>query len=201
MTSSLSAQGRARLAQNILGATFPVPQYIAWGTGSGTTSPTDEGLFNEVVADGRTTGTTSIATISTNGDSYEVTGTITSLHGGTITNIGLFDSGTTPYQTTLQIAITSTTQTSITVVNPGIGIVPATPFNIQVLSEVMTVINVVGNVWTVARGINQSSPLASIPLATVITTVSGVMFAKADFIGLPLNTGDSVNFTIQVQFE
>jgi len=201
MTSSLSAQGRARLAQNILGATFPVPQYIAWGTGSGTTSPTDEGLFDEVVADGRTTGTTSIATISTNGDSYEVTGTITSLHGGTITNIGLFDSGTTPYQTTLQIAITSTTQTSITVVNPGIGIVPATPFNIQVLSEVMTVINVVGNVWTVARGINQSSPLASIPLATVITTVSGVMFAKADFIGLPLNTGDSVNFTIQVQFE
>jgi hypothetical protein len=201
MTSSLSAQGRARLAQNILGATFPVPKYIAWGTGSGTTSPTDEGLFNEVVVDGRTTGITSIATISTNGDSYEVTGTITSLHGGTITNIGLFDSGTTPYQTTLQIAITSTTQTSITVVNPGIGIVPATPFNIQVLSEVMTVINVVGNVWTVIRGINQSSPLASIPLATVITTVSGVMFAKADFIGLPLNTGDSVNFTIQVQFE
>ena len=201
MTSSLSAQGRARLAQNILGATFPVPKYIAWGTGSGTTSPTDEGLFNEVVVDGRTTGITSIATISTNADSYEVTGTITSLHGGTITNIGLFDSGTTPYQTTLQIAITSTTQTSITVVNPGIGIVPATPFDIQVLSEVMTVINVVGNVWTVIRGINQSSPLASIPLATVITTVSGVMFAKADFIGLPLNTGDSVNFTIQVQFE
>ena len=201
MGASLSAQGRARLVQNILGTTFAVPRYIAWGTGAGTTSPTDETVFNEVVADGRTNGSISSVTSSTNGDTYQVTGTLTSLHGGTITNIGIFDSGATPYQTTLQVAVSSPTQTSITVVNPGTGVVPATPFNIQVLSEVMTVTAITGNIWTVTRGVNQSSALSAIPLASVITTVSGTMFAKADFAGLPLNTGDSVTFTIQVQFE
>jgi hypothetical protein len=201
MGASLSSQGRARLVQNILGTIFSIPRYIAWGTGVGTTNPTDETVFNEVVADGRVNGNISAITTSTNGDTYQVTGTLTSLHGGTITNVGIFDSAIIPYQTTLQIAISSPTQTTITVVNPGVGTVPITPFNIQILSEIMTVTSISGNVWTVTRGVNQSSALSSIPLASVVTTVSGTMFAKADFAGLPLNAGDSVSFTIQVQFE
>ena len=62
----------------------------------------------------------------------------------------------------------------------------------------MTVTDITGNIWSVDRGANGSSPLASIPAISVVDTVSGTMFAQADFGGLPLNAGDSVNFVIQI---
>lgn len=201
MALTITAKAKTSIVQRILhNTTYALPQYIGWGTGSGETSVTNEGLFSEVVADGRPTGTVSSVTVNTANDTLQINGTLTSIYGGIITNIGVFDNGTSPYSTTLQSAVTSVNQTSITVVPGGQGTLPSAPFDLQILSEVMTVTNISGNTWTVTRGVNGSSKLASIPLATTINTVSGIMFAKANFVGLPLNAGDSVNFNIKIEF-
>jgi hypothetical protein len=200
MAATLTTGGRASLVQRILGSTFSIPKYIAWGTGAGTAVPSDEGLFDEVVADGRIAGTTAEITTSTSGDTYQVQGTITSTIGETITNVGLFDTATEPYQSTLQASVTSPTQTGITVITPGTGTIPSTPFNIQVLTEVMTITNINGNAWTVVRGINGSQALSSIPATTLVTSISGNLFAKANFTGIQLSAEDSIHFTINVQF-
>ena len=199
MAATLTAYGRSSLVQRILGSTLSIPFYIAWGVGAGTTSATDEALFQEVIIDGRTTGTYSQVTTSTTGDTFQVVGTLTATANETITNVGLFTTNVSPYETSLQAPVTSTTQTSISVVSPGLGTLPSVPFNIQVFSEVMTVTNISGTTWTVTRGVNQSTKLANIPMATVFSTVSGNMFAKANFTGLSINVGDTISFTIDVQ--
>lgn len=202
MAATLTTLGRASIVNRLLGSPLSVPKYIAWGTGSGTSTPSDEGLFNESVADGRTSGTPSSITTSTTGDTYEVVGYISATSTETITNVGLLDSSITPYQTSLAAAVTSNSQTSIQIASSGnIGTVPATPFNIQVLTEVMTVTTVSGVNWTVTRGVNNSAPLSSIPTTTIVQSVSGNLFAKADFTGLTLNSGDSIYFIMNVQFQ
>jgi hypothetical protein len=69
------------------------PNYIAWGTGAGTTAATDTTLFTETGT--RVLGTSTQQTTSTTSDTYQVVGTQTA--GGTlaITNAGLFDASTT----------------------------------------------------------------------------------------------------------
>jgi hypothetical protein len=201
MAATVTTKGRSSIVQALLGSTLTTPKYIAWGTGSGTSAPSDEGLFNEVVADGRTSGTTSQITTSTSGDTFNVTGTLTASTSETITNVGLFTSSSTPYQNTLAAQVTSATQTNIQVTPTGTGSLPSTPFDIQILSEVMTVTNVSGVNWTVTRGVNGSTALSSIPLTTQLSSVSGTMFAKADFSSLTLSSGDSILFNINVQFQ
>lgn len=205
MAATLTTLGRSGIVQRILNTyatPSSVPKYIAWGIGSGTSAPSDEGLFNEVIADGRAAGTTSSVTSTTSGDTYQVVATLTAGSSETITNVGLFDSATSPYKTTLATQITSAVQTSIQVSNSGnIGTIPSTPFNIQILTEVMTVTAISGVNWTVTRGVNGSTALSSIAASTVVQSVSGSLFAKADFTGLTLNSGDSIYFIIDVQFQ
>jgi hypothetical protein len=69
------------------------PNYIHWGTGSGTTSATDTGLFSPA-SEARVAGTSSIITTTTTNDTYQVVGTLTSSSAQTITNAGLFDAAT-----------------------------------------------------------------------------------------------------------
>ena len=205
MAATVTTLGRSGIVQRLLNTystPTAIPKYIAWGTGSGTTVPSNQGLFNEVIADGRATGTASSITTTTTNDTYQVVGTLTAGSNETITNVGLFDSASTPYQTTLATQVTSAVQGSIQIAASGnIGTVPATPFNIQVSTEVMTVTNVSGVNWTVTRGVNGSTALSSIAASTVVQSVSGNLFAKADFTGLTLSNGDAIYFVINVQFQ
>lgn len=202
-TALVTTLGRSSIVKRLLNTystPSAIPKYIAWGTGAGETDPSDQGLFVEVISDGRANGTAIATTTTTTGDTYQVIGTLTAGTNETITNVGLFDSASTPYQTTLASPVTSATQTLITVATSGnIGTIPATQFNIQVSTEVMTVTGVSGANWSVTRAAN--NPLASIAASTVVQSVSGNLFAKANFGNLPLTSGDSIYFIINVQFQ
>lgn len=88
MATLLVNGGKAIVTNRIKGAGTE-PNYVAWGTGAGTTSATDTTLFSETGS--RTAGTSTQQTTSTTNDTYQVVGTLTA--GGTlaITNAGLFD--------------------------------------------------------------------------------------------------------------
>lgn len=100
------------------------PNYVAWGTGAGTSANTDTTLFTESAQESRVAGTSTQQTTSVTNDTYQVVGTLTvATAGKTITNVGLFDAAST-----------------------------------------------------------------------------GNLFMKGDFTGLPLNVGDSIQFTMKVQY-
>lgn len=88
MATLLVNGGKAIVTNRIKGAGTE-PNYVAWGTGAGTTAATDTTLFSETGS--RTAGTSTQQTTSTTNDTYQVVGTLTA--GGTlaITNAGLFD--------------------------------------------------------------------------------------------------------------
>lgn len=94
MPTLLVNTGRAvvtnRVKNGATGATEP--NFVAWGTGAGTTGQADTTLFVETGT--RVSGTSTQQTTSTTNDTYQVIGTQTA--GGTlaITNAGLFDAST-----------------------------------------------------------------------------------------------------------
>jgi hypothetical protein len=91
MATLLVNGGKAIVTNRILGSGTQ-PNYVAWGTGAGTTSATDTTLFTEVGS--RVAGTGSQQTTSTTNDTYQVVGTVTAGSSLTITNAGLFDAST-----------------------------------------------------------------------------------------------------------
>lgn len=80
-----------RVKNGATGATEP--NYVAWGTGTGTTAVADTTLFTETGT--RTAGTSTQQTTSTTNDTYQVVGTMTAGGALAITNAGLFDASTT----------------------------------------------------------------------------------------------------------
>jgi len=76
-----------RVKNGATGATEP--NYVAWGTGAGTTAAADTTLFTETGT--RTAGTSTQQTTSTTNDTYQVIGTLTAGSTLAITNAGLFD--------------------------------------------------------------------------------------------------------------
>lgn len=94
MATLLVNTGRAiitnRVKNGATGATEP--NYVAWGTGAGTTGATDTTLFTETGT--RVAGTSTQVTTSTTNDTYQVVGTMTAGGALTITNAGLFDAST-----------------------------------------------------------------------------------------------------------
>src|SRR5690348_12863251 len=82
------------------------PLNVGWGNGgTGTGSPytaavTDVAVFGQV-AESRTAGASSQVTTSSTNDTYQVTGTITSLSGQTIAEVLLSDSSSKPFATTV----------------------------------------------------------------------------------------------------
>ncbi len=70
----------------------PEPNYIGWGSGSGTAVVTDTTLFSEILS--RTLGTSTQVTTTTTSDTYQVVGTVSAAGSVTITNAGLFDAAT-----------------------------------------------------------------------------------------------------------
>jgi hypothetical protein len=92
-----SHAGKAIVTDRIKGAGGAEPREIGWGTGAGTASAADSGLFAEKATDlssgtgTRTTGASSLATTAQANDTYRVVGTRTATGAGTVTNAGLFD--------------------------------------------------------------------------------------------------------------
>jgi hypothetical protein len=200
MITLLTNQTRSSLVNVIVGSGYSLskPQYIAWGTGSGTVQATDIALFKPIQVP--VSGTVSTVTTSTSGDTYLCSATLTSSGVNSITNIGLFTTGATPAVGTL----TSQVNPGATTIQiSGYNAFPNTfPFNIQVLSEVMTVISGNGtNTYNVIRGVNGSSMMTTIiPSLTTVVGQAGFMFLKSSFPGIGLQYGDSIKFNISIQF-
>lgn len=199
MSSYLVSDGR-NLTVSLLVAASGRPHYIGFGTGSGNTSPSDQALFTEI-SGSRINGTVSQVTTTTSGDTYQVVGTFTATSSGTLTNIGIFNSGASPVQSQLTSQISSNSQSSIQI--NGYGSWPNSfPFNIQVSTEVMTVVSGNGSsVFYVTRGANGSTALTSAAIGTTVTQVTGTLFAKTNFGGFPLTAGDVLQFTIGIQYQ
>ena len=88
MATLLVNTGKA-IVTNRLNSGGTIPQYVAWGTGAGTTAATDTTLFTEVTP--RVSGTVTQQTTSTTNDTFQVVATQTAGTTETITNAGLFD--------------------------------------------------------------------------------------------------------------
>src|ERR1700729_3517625 len=88
------------------------PLFVGWGTGGAaaayTAAITDVGPFDEGPTgdySSRVTGTSSIVTVTTANDTYEVVGTITASTGETIAEMFLADSATRAPATTVAAEI------------------------------------------------------------------------------------------------
>jgi hypothetical protein len=88
MATLLVNTGKAVVTNRIKGSGTE-PNYVAWGTGAGTTAATDTTLFTEVGT--RASGTSTQQTTTTTDDTYQVVGTVTAGTTLAITNAGLFD--------------------------------------------------------------------------------------------------------------
>jgi len=200
MISLLTTQGRTSLVNCILGSGFGLApiQYMAWGSGTQTVSPTDVALFSPTLNPVRCT--ISKETIVTSGDTYLCIGTINSDIYQTVSNIGLFDSG-----------LTAPNGQLISQVNPGDTSIRVNlygtygnsfPFEVQVSTEVMLVTSGNGtDTFYVTRGYNGSTRSTSIiPTYTPVTGVAGTMFLKSSFPVVSLTPGDSMQFNVSIQF-
>jgi len=92
MTALITTKGREILARRIKGE-LTEPLNIAWGIGTTPPALGNTGLQTEDVTAGyvRLAGVSSIVTISTLNDTYQVSGALTALAALTITEWGLFD--------------------------------------------------------------------------------------------------------------
>jgi hypothetical protein len=193
------------------------PLNVGWGKGGVAGGPfvaavTDVAPFQEST-ESRVAGTSSAVTTGTFVDTYQVVGTITSAGSQTIAEVLLSDSTTKPFSTTVAsgTVIGSNSATGMTV---AASYTPANNTYIQVRTEVMQVTAGSGSTaLTVARGVNGSAAISTVAASDVVTTgnpptgtgtsaqqATSNMFFHSDFTGLALSTGDSIQFTLQVQF-
>lgn len=204
-TVVVTAKGREVIVGRMQGSTPTQvePKVLGWGTGSSTAATTDVAPFIEA-AEARVTGTSSTQTTTTTNDTYQVVGTITSASGQTIAEVFLSDSATKPFSTTWSTAPTTTSGTTGTT---AASFTPANNTYIQCEGEVMQVTAGSGSTsLTVTRAQNGSSA-ATHSNGTTITagnppgtsTANQTLYLHASFTGLALNSGDSIQSTIQVK--
>jgi len=196
MSGTISSNTRSTIVNSLISLGS---QYLAVGVGSGVASATDVALFSEVQT--RISGTVAPTTTTTSGDTYQWVGLFTSTATQTLTNLGLFSTKGSPIQDTLSQQVNSNSQSFIIPISyyswPS-----SYPFNIQVSTEVMQVVSGNGSTTLyVNRGVNGSTALSTIPASTPITQASGQLLAKSNFTGLSLNTGDQVQFYINIQLQ
>jgi hypothetical protein len=182
-----------------------VPKVLGWGVGSPTAAVSDIGLFKEA-SEARVTGTATVQTTTTTNDTYQVTGTITSGSGQTISEVALVDSTTKPASTTWATAPTTTSGTTGTLTS-GTGFTSGC-YAIDQDGEVMLFGTVSGtSVSGITRGANGSTATTSangnqitLGAAPGTSVTGGNCLMHASFTGLALNSGDSIAFTCQVKF-
>lgn len=206
----VTSRGREVISGRMSGSATE-PKQLGWGTGGVAGGPftaavTDVAPFQEG-AESRVAGTSSIVTTTTTNDTYQVTGTITSLSNQTIAEVILSDSATKPFSTTVA-AGGVVGSSSATTLNTAASYTPANGTSVQIRTEVMTVTAGAGTTaLTVTRGANGSAAIATIAAADIVTlgnapgtsTANATVYLHASFSGLPLNTNDSIASTIQVK--
>lgn len=202
-TVVVTAKGREIIVNSMKG-TATEPKVLGWGTGSQTAATTDVGPFIES-AESRVTGTSTVQTTTTTNDTYQVVGTITSSSTQTIAEVFLTDSATKPFSTTWATAPTTTSGTTGTT---AASFTPANNTYIQVESEVMQVTAGTGTTSLTVTRAQNGSAAATHSNGTTLTagnppgtsTANQNMYLHASFTGLALNSGDSIQSTIQVKF-
>lgn len=93
MATVFTNTGKAKLVDALDNTQLTRPTYIGWGTGTNAANATDTGL-QTASAEDRTNGTPTQQTTTVTGDTFQVTGTITSLGSQTITEAILNDAST-----------------------------------------------------------------------------------------------------------
>jgi hypothetical protein len=206
-------KGREVFTGRMIGATptQSEPKNLCWGLNAAgvdtyTAANSDVGLFQES-AEARVVGTSSQVTTTTVDDTYQVTGTMTASAARSICEAALADSATTSPATTVSTAIAATTTTSL-VVASATGFPSSGNYSVQTETEVMLVTGGQGTTtWTVTRGSNGSTALASIASGVTVTggnapgstaITGGTLLTHADFAVISLNSGDSVAFTWKI---
>lgn len=202
--TALTSQVRSNLAAVLVGSGYAAaqPRYMQWGTGAAPAFGTDETISspngNRVTVSGQFDSTL------THNDTLILTGALTSSGPQVITNIGLFNNQNSSADTLLASQLNpGATSVSVTDASNFPG---SYPFDVQMLSEVMTVVTGTANTWTVTRATNGSPVSANvIPAGTRVVggnnTANGSMFLKSSFAdGVLLNPGDTMIVNISVQF-
>jgi len=182
------------------------PKILCWGLDPAdayAAANTDVALFTES-AEARVTGTSSQVTTTTTNDSYRVTGTMTATATRAITEAALSDSTTQPAQATVA-AGGVVGSSSATTLNTSATFTPGNNNYIQIRTEVMQVTAGSGTTaLTVVRAQNGSSAIATIAISDNVAPgnppgqtgiTGGSLLAKADFLVINVNNGDSISFT------
>ena len=205
----MTAKGRDILTNRIKGAGTE-PLNLAWGNNPATltAATTDVALFKPGT-EARTAGTSTQQTTTTTNDTYQVVGTITSTGTQTIAEVGLFDSSTAPYTSTVTggTAVGSNSGTTLTV---AASYTPANGTYIQIRTEVLQVTAGTGTTsLTVSRGQNGSTPITTIANTDEVTAgnipgsstiTGGSMFIHADHGANSLNNGDTITYTVKISY-
>jgi len=205
MISVLTAQTRTSLVRLAVSGTssIGVPQYLEVGTGPGNASATDETVSGPLVP--RIPCIVSTVTTNTTDDTVRFVGILTTNSAQSITNLGLFDVGTSAPLGSVSKQV-NYPDTQVQLVGYGNFPTSSFPFDIQVGREVMTAVSGNGaDVFYVDRAVNGTVlTLSGIAIGTQIVggnnTSNGTMFLKSSFGGLPLDPGSTVEFIIDLQF-
>lgn len=213
MASVITSKGRDVLSGRMKGGTPTQVEcnIVNWGIPSAqfTAAVTDVGLFAETT-EARQTGTSTIVTTSTTNDTYQVVATLTAAGARAVTEVGLFDSATKPFSSTVASGaiVGSAVGTTFT---SGASFTPANSTFIQIRTEVLNVTAGTGTTsLTVTRGQNGSSAISTIASSDVYTAgngpgqttiTGGTMLAHFDFAVINLATSNTLQSTIQVQFQ
>lgn len=189
------------------------PKNVSWGLNTNTLIASITDISNFVPApEARVVGVSSVFTTTTTNDTYQVTGTLTAAAAQTVGEIALHDSTTKPPTAVVAVgggtvvgSPGSTTLNTTAVFSPGNG------NYIQIRTEVMQVTAGSGSTaLTVVRARNGSSAISNIAAGDVVTqgnppgqtgVTGGSMYLHGDFTGVPLNTGDSIQFIIQIRHQ
>jgi hypothetical protein len=184
---------------------FPLPGPSTAGTGQWF----DVGPYSESTEARVAAGTPVIVSNNSSGSSYATTtfvATITAAQAESIGESFLVPSTTKPASSSLTSHAATNANGSLTVVSSA-GY-PAAPFYAQADNEVVLVGTAAANVLTVTRAQNGSTAgpinigdaitVGNIPGAGASNPNHGDMFAHAGFVALSLNSGDSIQFTWQV---
>lgn len=218
MASVVTRKGKDIWAARLIGATptQAEPKVLSIGVTApnsfvGTSAATDIGLFDES-AENRINGTTTQQTTTTTNDTFQSTGTFTLTGSRAIVELGLFDSATKPFSTTVAAgASTIIGSSSNTTANVAASYTPANNTFIQVRGEVMQVTAGTGTTTlTVVRAQNGSSASSAIAAGDIVQVgnlpggsnqvTGGSMACHFDFSVINLNTNDTFTPTVQVQF-
>lgn len=212
MATFVTRKGKDIFTGRLIGATptQAEPKIITWGLNPAglTAAASDVAMFQES-GEARVTATSSQVNTTNPNDTYQLVGTITAGATRAITEFGAFDSTTQP--ATAAVAAGGVVGSSVsTTLNTAATFTPGNGNYIQIRTEVMQVTAGSGSTaLTVVRAQNGSSAISTIAATDTVTPgnipgtsaiTGGSQLVHADFAVVNLNNGDSIQFTLKVQF-